>query len=450
MSTAHLKANVNANATARAAAASHAVSRTTELLSCARTALKIARAQNPPPSAQDWWFIDPSLLELHSDKRDAVHYPQIGILSEDGLALLRAMQVSLEKLQGLVKRRGNVNDPTHEIASCTRQLETDAKELTVIVEQLKAFRSTNPQHRKHISFIAEWLQSMASQQTAKLKEILKVRGTVLADQAQRRKLWNPQTKPSVASSVATKTTIQQSPLFAMTPSKPPSDRRAPSLNGSNTTTTTTGSRLSRVSPAPAHEVNGSSNPKGGTIATDARGGAVAATTGSGYGVGGYGGGSNSANGYGGVATSSGYGGYGAYYGGTTTATNTGMRQRRNNNPALYEPNTTSSTATAAAVVQQQVQMRQEKRKTQSRLEHANQAERSLAELSTLFGKMSSLIVAQGETLEKIEDDVEAAHMDVAAGQAEIQILYSLKKGNRALILKTFAVVIFVILFMRLY
>jgi hypothetical protein len=109
-------------------------SQTTELLSCARTALKIARAQNPPRRCRSGLIIiDPSLLELHSDKRDAVHYPQIGILSEDGLALLRAMQVSLEKLQGLVKQRGNVNDPTHEIASCTRQLETDAKELTVIV-----------------------------------------------------------------------------------------------------------------------------------------------------------------------------------------------------------------------------------------------------------------------------------------------------------------------------
>lgn len=439
MSTAHLKAN--ANTSASAGVSSHAVSRTTELLSCARTALKIARAQNPPPSAQDWWLIDPSLLELHSDKREIVHYPQIGILSDDGLALLRAMQVSLEKLQGLVKRRGNVNDPTHEIASCTRQLETDAKELTTIVEQLKAFRSTNPQHRKHISFIAEWLQSMASQQTAKLKEILKVRGTVLADQAQRRKLWNPQTKPSVSSSVATKSTIQQSPLFAMAPSKPPSDRRAPSLNGS----TTTNSRLSRVSPAPANEAYRMSNPNGGNITTTASA-AAASTTGNGYGVSGYGGESNSAHGYGGVTTSSGYGGYGAYYGGTAAATNTGMRQRRNNNLAVHEPNA----ATAAAVVQQQVQMRQEERKTQSRLEHANQAEKSLAELSTLFGKMSSLIVAQGETLEKIEDDVEAAHMDVTAGQAEIQILYSLKKGNRALILKTFAVVIFVILFMRLY
>ncbi|KAI2502575.1 hypothetical protein MHU86_11922 [Fragilaria crotonensis] len=124
--------------------------------------------------------------------------------------------------------------------------------------------------------------------------------------------------------------------------------------------------------------------------------------------------------------------------------NEGIRQRRqnatNNNPANQD----------VGAVQEQVQVRHEKRQTKTRLEHAKQAEKSLAELSTLFSKMSNLIVAQGETLDKIEDDVEAAHTDVAAGQAEIQILYSLKKGNRALILKTFAVVIFVILFMRLY
>jgi uncharacterized protein with ParB-like and HNH nuclease domain len=46
--------------------------------------------------------------------------------------------------------------------------------------------------------------------------------------------------------------------------------------------------------------------------------------------------------------------------------------------------------------------------------------------------------------------VEAALVDVAAGQQEITTLYSIKKGNRALIIKTFALLIFFIVFMRFY
>ena len=403
---------------------SHAVSRTSELLSCARTALKIAKVRNPPPSPHDWWFIEASELELHQEQNHSQHqqqsHPQISVLSEDGLTLLRAMQVSLETLQLLVKRRGHVNDPTHEIASCTQQLETDAKELSTIVEQLKAFRSTG-QHQKHLTLVAEWLQSTALQHTARLKEILKVRGTVLADQAQRRKLWNPQPVKVVGASTATQKTLQESPLFTVTTSKP--NGRISARNG-------------RVAPTRHGSFNGASSGVAATLAGNDAAGTVSAPTSS-FGGSGYGGGSST--------------GYGGYYGAAaTSAANMGIRQRRPNASNSSNNNNGTLVNSEVAAVQEQVQVRHEKRQTQTRLEHAKQAEKSLAELSTLFGKMSNLIVSQGETLDKIEDDVEAAHTDVAAGQAEIQILYSLKKGNRALILKTFAVVIFVILFMRLY
>jgi syntaxin 5 len=97
-----------------------------------------------------------------------------------------------------------------------------------------------------------------------------------------------------------------------------------------------------------------------------------------------------------------------------------------------------------------VQIRQQERQSQQRLAEARQAERSLATLGTVFGKMSTLLSQQAEVVDKVEDDVEAALVDVSAGQQEITILYSIKKGNRALIIKVFAILIFFIIFMRIY
>ncbi|KAL3938476.1 MAG: hypothetical protein SGARI_001734 [Bacillariaceae sp.] len=64
--------------------------------------------------------------------------------------------------------------------------------------------------------------------------------------------------------------------------------------------------------------------------------------------------------------------------------------------------------------------------------------------------MSTLITQQGEQLEKIEDDVECALVDVTAGQEELTKLYSIKKGNRPLIIKTFLILNFLIVFMKAY
>ena len=57
----------------------------------------------------------------------------------------------------------------------------------------------------------------------------------------------------------------------------------------------------------------------------------------------------------------------------------------------------------------------------------------------MFTKMSSLISQQGEVLEGIEDDVEAAGMDIDAGYDEFVKTYGMTKGNRGLILKVFGV-----------
>ena len=59
---------------------------------------------------------------------------------------------------------------------------------------------------------------------------------------------------------------------------------------------------------------------------------------------------------------------------------------------------------------------------------------------------------QGERAadKNLEDDVEAAGMDIDAGHNELVKVYGMTKGNRGLILKVFGILIFLIIFMKLY
>ena len=105
---------------------------------------------------------------------------------------------------------------------------------------------------------------------------------------------------------------------------------------------------------------------------------------------------------------------------------------------------------SSASIQQQIHLRRQNRETQSRLASARLAEKSIAELGVMFTKMSTLITQQGEVLERIEDDVEAASGDIDAGHDEIVKLYGMTKGNRGLILKVFGILIALIIFMKVY
>ena len=100
--------------------------------------------------------------------------------------------------------------------------------------------------------------------------------------------------------------------------------------------------------------------------------------------------------------------------------------------------------------QQQTQVQYQSHATENRLEEAQDAERTLVQLSTMFSKMSNLISIQNENISKIEDDVEMAHNDVTLGSEEIQKLFGMTKGNRALIIKVFGILILLIIFLRLY
>jgi hypothetical protein len=362
---------------------------------------------------------------------------------EDGLTLLRAMEYGLKQLQILVRRRGHTNDPTQEIATLVKQLEQDTQELTEFCEQILKIRRRK-QEKRHWELVVQWFQQVANHYSTQLHECLKLRGEILAEQAQqRRKLVDTSagtggTKKSSTTSSSSKrktnsaaaaTPLFDSPLFASSPQKPPKSKIPLSNNGN-------GNSNGARSQAPG-VYNGN-----GTASTYYGGHSPPAAA--------IGGGTGVANnvGYGGGA-SAGYGGYGGGGGYGSAPMATGMRQRKGG--------MSSNTSTIPTheleeeeKVHTQIQMRQQKRQTQQRLDEARQAESMLGELGQLFGKMSTLISQQGETLEKIEDDVECALVDVTAGQEELTKLYSIKKGNRPLIIKTFSILIFLIIFMKAY
>lgn len=513
---------------------SHAVSRSTELLSCARTALKIAKSEyaasnnNTSLTITAPWYIslDPSYLELHDIRTISTITANdstgecVATLLEDGLSLLRSMEQSLAKLKSLVRRRGHTNDPTYEISNQVQNFEADAKELASLVISLTSTTSTsttraNTKHKqqcRHYELVATWLQSVASEQTNRLKEILIVRGTVLADQAQRRKLLQPGAAAAAAAAdpangnpangnrggqpLTTSATTTTGAAARNLTRKPNKQRQIPSglqhmnsplfpnnrVRGSSSSNGRVGGAVptnnsqaatmsnSTIAPSivppngPSASVNGSTIPCNKTLSHATSSSAAspysashdpsvsnpnASSTTSGYSFyGGYSAGSGGAHGGGGYGGDR-YGGGGEGF--------TGMRQRRAgaqnasySNTHTNDDKDSNEEEDDAKKQRAQLQTRIQDRQSASRLESAQQAEATLATLGTIFGKMSNMIVSQGENLERIEDDVEAAYGFVEQGQEEITKLYSLKKGNRGLILKTFGILIFFILFMKLY
>merc|ERR1712071_349463 len=145
-------------------------------------------------------------------------------------------------------------------------------------------------------------------------------------------------------------------------------------------------------------------------------------------------------------------GYGYGYGGASGAQD-GIRRRATTQS--QQPNNSNN-----AYPQQQQQRQQQhsqlqqqyehRTQTRLRLEEARKAERSIAELTQIFGKMASLVSSQEEVIENIEYDVENAYMQTEGASKEIGKLYEMKQGNRGLILKVFGILIFMIVFMRFY
>ena len=476
---------------------SHSVSRSNEFLSAARTALKIAQQHhhNRQQTIQNGtyvggdkenelpeWMINitpatelnlfqpqPSYIDSSQEEDDTIS------LIQDSQTLLKLLDEHLLELHTLVRRRGHTNDPTLEISTTIEKFQEGAQEIKVVCDTLRLAgtkplneetnlnvlygggtkRSSN-QRRKHYELLSSQLESKAKERTDQLKKELETRSKVLRDQTTRRKLL-------ACGGGGGGVTSNGSSAPASGGAQPIAARLPTQKRGVNTSSQFQSPLFTSTQTGVSSSGGGITNRKNATNTTST------SKPGGYSGYAGYGGSSaapSSGSGYGGTS----YGGAG--YGGTTTSAPpsfaTGMRQRKQQGgPTSYtqqqqqpkssiqidsgqddEDKYTKSNGESS--VQAQILQRRNNRATKNRLAQARLAEKSIAELGVMFTKMSSLISQQGEVLERIEDDVEAAGLDIDAGHNELVKVYGMTKGNRGLILKVFGILIFLIVFMKLY
>jgi uncharacterized protein YqcC (DUF446 family) len=365
-------------------AATAFVERSAEFLACAKTALKIGKNAhkhdpNPPPP-HAWWEVSPTALRLLEATPAAAQQEgsRTQEILEDGLALLRTMEAELKQLESLVRRRGQTNDPTNEITASTRRLQQDTKELTqwlptIIPPTIRR----NGQAFKHYSMIQEWFQQAAKNQGKRLEELLKVRGKVLAEQARRRKHFQATSERRTASSRTPGAGVNNNPLFQLSPppvkvaqsngaatsnGKVSSAQAALGSNGTAAPSAPSHAPLSSSS-APSQTAKGSSNAYSRTPSVGGYPYYPAKPAAAGY---------LSSSPYA-TVTTGGYGGGGS----------TGMRQRRAGAAATVDTNMVQQQEEQTLLLQ-----RQQERQSQLRQREAREAEKGLASLVGLFGKMS--------------------------------------------------------------
>ena len=459
----------------------HAVTRSNEFLSCCRTAFRISQQQKKQQQqsssdnerADDILSIDPSSLKLYShvQEEDATNAAKEAL--RDAVLTLNLIDSTLSQLSSLVKRRGHTNDPTEEINSSMSQFHQYAKEMMEILQTTLKQGATLPyiyldensqkssalrnktksssQRIRHYTFISECLQAVVEKRMKSFKDILEVRGNVIKDQTQRRKrlLQSDQERKKLSYDTGNRNGVTMNRGIVGPSSSLGLSNRSRGItsgNGYNGTTTSTKLKSQMASPLFSSAVSDKPAVNQSQKATNSYGYGYGGTNSNQY---------TSSSQLTGI-TSSAYG-----------SNSTGLRQRNartaSSAPNPYQrseygnPTTIPQEDTEEEKVhgnhqnvQSQIQTRRQTRQTQSRLDNARLAEKSLAELTNMFSKMSSLIQKQGETLVKIEDDVEAAAIHVDAGAEEIDKLYEFTKGNRGLILKVFGILIFFVIFMKWY
>ncbi len=515
---------------------SHAIDRSSELLSVARTALLIAQQQQQGSSSSSSLSsseslisaLQPSDLTLHNDAFSTNNTAK-ELLSE-AMLTLNHLDETLKKLWNLVKRRGHTNDPTNDINLAMRDFHSFVKDMVEITDKTlpeaaalppflnhdgefddnvritaksRSEMSSSSHRRKHYEMAAKTLKTKVEVKMEEFKNVMKVRAEVLKDLTSRRErllknnnntemnMNGMEHRHSDEKKTNSGSLMMMGNNFNQNTSAGPYSnghgsairKRQPISGGGahigtfKKNTTMAPSTVKSQLNSPLFQIPSSkaSNPyakpnnlgmtsnyskqplsNGGTMANNSTN-LNGVYQGGSYGI-------NkdhkakaipeSSTGYGGASAGSyGYGGSG--YGGCNNISNsTGMRRRAGNsdNSNSYNPYQMEEETKVhnSENIQTQIQQRRQARQTQSRLESARMAEKTLAELTSMFGKMSNLIQSQGETLVKIEDDVEIAMGYVDDAHNEVGKLYEWTRGNRGLIIKCFGILIFFVIFMKFY
>ena len=111
--------------------------------------------------------------------------------------------------------------------------------------------------------------------------------------------------------------------------------------------------------------------------------------------------------------------------------------------AFYNPTSASGPNDDYAQQQQQAQYAPVQGQA-DRVRNAERVESSIMKLGSLFSQMATLVAEQSETITRVEDDVEAGLMDTIEASKSMQDFYDVTKGNRGLIMKVFALLVFFI------
>jgi syntaxin 5 len=109
-----------------------------------------------------------------------------------------------------------------------------------------------------------------------------------------------------------------------------------------------------------------------------------------------------------------------------------------------EPGTPGWTDEGASTPQQ-LQHFWTPRSQKHREQEVNAMQSTLAELGGLFQRFGALVSQQGEMIERIDANVEVAAGNIGEAHSNIQKYQRSMKGNRGLIIKTFAVLFFIII-----
>ncbi|GAB5033298.1 t-snare family protein [Nannochloropsis oceanica] len=328
----------------------------------------------------------------------------------------------VHRLQRLVTRKGMHNDPTAEIEDVTAVFKKDLGRLQGDIESLlrfaeKHYRQGQQRHR-HCTCVVEGLKIRATEHTKLFQAALQVRQGVLKDQADRRKLFTHSARgPALA---------YDSPLFVgpappprvHPPPPPPPQRSSPppvpfdvGVEEGNRN----GQYQQQQHPRPEQYQRSWQQQQQQQLGQQQRG--------------------------------RGRGGDGP---------DAGLRRR-------YAPPPSYSSSGRGMMMpphhqyhhQQQQQQQQVQRKPQrdtaSRLKDARAIEKAIVELGQTFSKMAGLVAAQGEVVMRIDDDMEMALEDVRKGHTEMENYLRIVRGNRAVIIKVFVVlIVFILLFVRYF